>query len=72
VPGTFYDVTFDLEPDDEFVPAGKQLAVMIFSSDREFTLWPKAGTELTIDLAHSSFSIPIVGGINAMMKAGAP
>ena len=24
VPGKFYDLTFDLEPDDEFVPAGKQ------------------------------------------------
>jgi X-Pro dipeptidyl-peptidase len=69
-PGKFYDVTFDLEPDDEFVPAGKQLGVMIMSSDREFTLWPKAGTELTVDLAHSSFTIPIVGGKTALMKAG--
>jgi X-Pro dipeptidyl-peptidase len=71
VPGKFYDLTFDLQPDDEFVPAGKQLAVMIMSSDREFTLWPMAGTELTIDLAHSSFSIPIVGGTAALSKAGA-
>jgi X-Pro dipeptidyl-peptidase len=71
VPGRFYDLTFDLQPDDEFVPAGKQLAVMIMSSDREFTLWPTAGTELTIDLAHSSFSIPIVGGTGALSKAGA-
>jgi X-Pro dipeptidyl-peptidase len=70
VPGKFYDLTFDLQPDDEFVPAGKQLAVMIMSSDREFTLWPRAGTELTIDLAHSSFSIPIVGGTGALSKAG--
>ena len=69
-PGTFYDLTFDLEPDDEFVPAGKQLAVMIMSSDRQFTLWPKAGAELTIDLAKSSFSIPIVGGVGALQKAG--
>jgi X-Pro dipeptidyl-peptidase len=70
VPGKFYDLTFDLQPDDEFVPAGKRLAVMIMSSDREFTLWPKAGTELTVDLAHSSFSIPIVGGTTALGKAG--
>ena len=26
VPGTFYDVTFDLQPTDEFVPAGRRLA----------------------------------------------
>jgi X-Pro dipeptidyl-peptidase len=70
VPGKFYDLTFDLQPDDEFVPAGKRLAVMIMSSDREFTLWPRAGTELTVDLAHSSFSIPIVGGTTALERAG--
>jgi X-Pro dipeptidyl-peptidase len=69
-PGKFYDLTFDLEPDDEFVPAGRQLAVMIMSSDREFTLWPRAGTELTVDLAHSSFTIPIVGGATALSRAG--
>ena len=44
---------------------------MIMSSDREFTLWPRAGTELTVDLAHSSFTIPIVGGKDALAKAGA-
>lgn len=71
VPGKFYDVTFDLQADDEFVPAGKRLAVMIISSDREFTLWPQSGTELTIDLARSSFSIPIVGGTGALARAGA-
>ncbi|MEP6999732.1 MAG: Xaa-Pro dipeptidyl-peptidase [bacterium] len=70
VPGKFYDLTFDLQADDEFVPAGKRLAVMIMSSDREFTLWPQAGTELTIDLAHSSFVIPIVGGTRALGNAG--
>jgi X-Pro dipeptidyl-peptidase len=43
---------------------------MIMSSDREFTLWPRAGTELTVDLAHSSFSIPIVGGGTALRRAG--
>jgi X-Pro dipeptidyl-peptidase len=70
VPGKFYDLTFDLEPDDEFVPAGKRLAVMIMSSDREFTLWPQPGAELTIDLAHSTFTIPVVGGTGALRSAG--
>jgi X-Pro dipeptidyl-peptidase len=70
VPGRFYDLTFDLQPTDEFIPAGKRLAVMIMSSDREFTLWPSPGTELTVDLAQSSFSVPIVGGTNALRNAG--
>ena len=69
-PGEYREVTFDLEPTDEFIPAGRQLAVMIMSSDREFTLWPKAGAELTIDLAKSQFVIPIVGGTAALQQAG--
>jgi X-Pro dipeptidyl-peptidase len=72
VPGRFYDLTFDLQPDDEFVPAGKRFALMIMSSDREFTLWPAPGTELTLDLAHSSASIPVVGGRGALTAAGMP
>jgi X-Pro dipeptidyl-peptidase len=71
VPGTFYDVTFDLEPDDQIIPAGKQLGVMIMSSDREFTLWPQPGTQLTVDLARSSIVLPIVGGTRALLQAGA-
>lgn len=70
VPGRFYDVTFDLQPTDEYVPAGKRLAIMIMSSDREFTLWPQPGTELTVDLAQSSFRVPVVGGMNALRNAG--
>jgi X-Pro dipeptidyl-peptidase len=70
VPGKFYNLTFDLEPTDEFIPAEKRLGVMIMSSDREFTLWPQPGTELTVDLARSSFAIPIVGGAAALVKAG--
>ena len=66
VPGKFVDMTFDLEPDDEFVPAGKRIGVMIMSSDPEFTLWPTPGTELTIDPSHSTFTIPIVGGPAAL------
>ncbi|HET7565336.1 MAG TPA: CocE/NonD family hydrolase C-terminal non-catalytic domain-containing protein, partial [Gemmatimonadaceae bacterium] len=71
VPGKFYDLTFDIEPDDEIIPAGKRIAVMIMSSDREFTVWPQPGTALTIDLDHSSFSIPVVGGAAALKEAGA-
>ncbi|MBC8088774.1 MAG: Xaa-Pro dipeptidyl-peptidase [Phycisphaerae bacterium] len=68
-PGQFYTLTFDLQPDDQIIPSGKQLALMIFSSDRDFTLWPKAGTELTIDLNATSISLPVVGGITAFRKA---
>ncbi|MEL7159776.1 MAG: Xaa-Pro dipeptidyl-peptidase, partial [Bacteroidota bacterium] len=50
-PGRFYDVSFDLMPDDQIIRTGQQIGLMIFSSDKEFTLHPDPGTELTVDLA---------------------
>jgi X-Pro dipeptidyl-peptidase len=61
-PGRYYDLTFDLQPDDQVIPAGKRIGLMIFSSDRDFTLWPAPGTELTLDLDRTSLRLPVVGG----------
>ena len=68
-PGKFYDVTFDLQPDDQIIKAGQQIGLMIFSSDKEYTLHPKPETELTIDLDGTSLTLPIVGGSEAIKKA---
>jgi X-Pro dipeptidyl-peptidase len=68
-PGKFVTMTFDLEPDDQIIPVGKRIALMIFSSDRDFTLWPKPGTELTVDLDGTSVTLPVVGGAAALSKA---
>lgn len=62
-------VSFDLEPDDQIIPAGKQLGLMIFSSDKDFTLWPQPGTVLTVDLDASMISLPVVGGRAALARA---
>jgi len=62
VPGKFYEMSFGLEPDDQIIPAGKQIGLMIFSSDKEFTLHPIPGTELTVDLNGTEVTIPVVGG----------
>ena len=62
VPGEFYELSFDLQPDDQIIPAGQHIGLMIFSSDREFTLWPDPGTELSVDLSATSLELPIVGG----------
>jgi X-Pro dipeptidyl-peptidase len=69
VPGKFVDLTFDLQPMDRVIPAGKRLALMIMSSDQDFTLWPKAGTELSVDLAQTSLVLPVVGGAEAVKKS---
>jgi X-Pro dipeptidyl-peptidase len=69
VPGRFYDLTFDLQPDDQVIPAGRRIGLMIFSSDRDFTLWPAPGTELTVDLDRTSLRLPVVGGKGALESA---
>lgn len=65
IPGKFYSVSFNLMPDDQIIPKGQQIGLMIFSSDKEFTLWPKPGTKLTVDLNGTSLTLPIVGGMEA-------
>ena len=68
-PGQFYDVSFDLQPDDQIIPPGQQIGLMIFSSDRDFTLHPTPGTRLTVDLPATTLSLPIVGGKPAFEEA---
>jgi len=67
--GEFYEVSFELMPDDQMISKGQQIGFMIFSSDKEFTLWPNPGTELTIDLNSTSITLPIVGGIEEFESA---
>ena len=69
IPGKFYTVNFDLQPDDQIIKAGQQIGFMIFSSDNEFTLHPKAGTVLTVKLDKTTLTLPIVGGSNAFAEA---
>lgn len=59
-PGEFYTVTFELNPDDQIISKGKQIGLMIFSSDKEFTLHPEPGTELTVDLNGTTLTLPVV------------
>ena len=62
VPNNFYEIEFELMPDDQIISKGQQIGLMIFSSDKEFTLWPEPGTELTVDLDGTMLTLPIVGG----------
>ena len=68
-PERYYNVTFDLQPDDQVIAAGEQIGLMIFSSDREFTLRPDPGTRLTVDLGGTMLTLPVVGGKEALEKA---
>ncbi len=68
-PGQFYTVNFDLQPDDQIIKKGQQIGFMIFSSDQEFTLHPKAGTQLTVKLDETALTLPVVGGQEAFKRA---
>jgi len=69
VPGKFYDMTFNLMPDDQIIEKGQQIGLMIFSSDNNYTLLPSPGTELTVDLKRTKLMLPIVGGKVTFEKA---
>ena len=63
-PNTFYTLNINFMPDDEVIPNGARIGLMIFSSDKEFTLHPKPGTQLTVDLNKTELTLPLVGGID--------
>jgi X-Pro dipeptidyl-peptidase len=68
-PGKFYEMTFDFQPDDQIIKKGQQIGLMIFSSDSNYTLLPKPGTELTVDLGGTTLTIPVVGGLEKFKDA---
>ena len=71
-PGEFVELEFALQPDDQVIPAGARIGLMIFSSDRLYTVHPDPGTALTVDLAGTSISLPVVGGVAALTRAIRP
>jgi X-Pro dipeptidyl-peptidase len=69
-PGKDYHLSFDLQPDDQVIPKGQKVGLMIFCSDQDFTLRPNPGTELTLRLDSTFLTVPIVGGQGACEKNG--
>ena len=68
-PGKMYKLTFDFQAKDSMLAAGRRLGVMILSSDRDYTIRPSPGTELTMDLKESKVRLPIVGGPSTFTNA---
>jgi X-Pro dipeptidyl-peptidase C-terminal non-catalytic domain/X-Pro dipeptidyl-peptidase (S15 family) len=68
-PDRRYRIDFGMQPKDSVVPAGNRLALMVVSSDRDFTIRPAPGTQLTLDLARSSLRLPVVGGADTLAVA---
>ena len=72
VRGEFVELEFALQPDDQIIPAGARIGLMIFSSDKFFTLHPEPGTNLTVDLQSTLIELPVVGGAQAVRRALQP
>ena len=59
-PGEKYQIRVAMQPDDYVLPAGHRWGVAVLSSDHEHTIRPSPGTGLSLDLATTSFRLPIV------------
>ena len=69
-PGKPYDIELSMQPDDYVLPAGHRLGFVLLSSDHEFTLRPKPGAAIQLDLERTRISIPVVGGSKAWSVRG--
>jgi hypothetical protein len=67
--GKSYKLTFDFQPKDSVIAAGRRLGLMVISSDRDYTIRPAPGTQLTMNLNESKLRLPIVGGPSAFTNA---
>ncbi|MER9174367.1 CocE/NonD family hydrolase [Mesorhizobium sp. M0955] len=67
-PGQFYDITVELNEIAELVPAGSRLRLAISTSYWPL-IWPSpAVTTATIDLAESSFDLPVLTSGRGLME----
>jgi X-Pro dipeptidyl-peptidase len=68
-PGKRYNVEVELEPKDYIVAVGHKLEFVVLSSDHDYTLRPKPGVGLSVDLARTAVTLPVVGGRSALCAA---
>jgi X-Pro dipeptidyl-peptidase len=66
VPGERYDVSFAPNPTEHVFPAGHRLGIAVYGSDPEVTKRPPSSPTLTLHLADTAFSVPVVGGRDAL------
>jgi X-Pro dipeptidyl-peptidase len=68
-PGQTYRIGVDLMPKDYVLAAGHRLEFLLASSDHDYTLRPKPGAGLALDLTKSSVTLPVTGGKPALRAA---
>ncbi|TWP49061.1 Xaa-Pro dipeptidyl-peptidase [Lentzea tibetensis] len=68
-PGQSYDVEVELVPDDYILKTGHKLEFVLISSDYDYTLRPKPGAGLSLDLSRTTVKLPVVGGWGALFHS---
>ncbi|MEU6658034.1 Xaa-Pro dipeptidyl-peptidase [Streptomyces sp. NPDC046821] len=68
-PGKAYSLTIKLAASDHVVPAGHRLALIVAGTDKDLIDPPSTTPTLTLDLARTSASVPLVGGSTAFASA---
>ena len=71
-PGTAYTMTFRLASTDHIVPRGHALALIIGGTDGSFIRGPAQPGRVTLDLARTSASVPLLGTPPAATTHPAP
>jgi X-Pro dipeptidyl-peptidase len=62
-PGEWYTLGLTMQPDDYVLAAGHRFGVVLLSSDHDYTLRPSPGAGLRVDLARTTVTLPVVGGV---------
>jgi X-Pro dipeptidyl-peptidase len=60
-PGRWYTITWHLQPQDQLIARGHTLGVILSLSDEENTTPNTTGATVTVDLTHSSVTLPVTG-----------
>ncbi|MEV4314605.1 Xaa-Pro dipeptidyl-peptidase [Actinocrispum sp. NPDC049592] len=68
-PGRKYPVEVGFEPKDYVFAAGHTIEFVLLSSDFDYTLRPKPGAGISLDLSRTEVHLPIVGGQKALRGA---
>ena len=70
-PGAEYEFKFPILPVDYTIPAGHRVGVVLMANFSDLERNGTTGTAITLNSKLSKISLPVVGGYNAMVAAGA-
>lgn len=68
-PGENYKVEVELVAKDYLLAAGHKIEFLVASSDHDYTLRPKPGAGVSVELNRSSLVLPVAGGKPALRAA---